>query len=79
MHWQHERCFGHATDLSETAVKAEKDMKQFNKKTVVVVFFFFSDPKQSQVSKTRLNKENIVSQCQSIIRYLITVDKCSLM
>lgn len=77
MDWQHERYFGHAKDMVETAVEAEKAMKQFNTKPVVVGFF--SDAIRSQVSKTKLNKENIVSQCQSIIRYLIFVDKCSLM
>lgn len=77
MHWQHKRYFGLAKDMAETAVKAEKAMKNLTKKTVV--FWFFSDEIQSQVSKLKVNKENIVSQCQSIIRYLIFLDKCSLM
>lgn len=51
MHWQHKRYFGLAKDMAETAVKAEKAMKNLTKKKLSFVFFQMKYKAKFQNSK----------------------------
>lgn len=59
MHWQHKRYFGHAKDMAETAVKAEKAMKKFNKKNSCCLLVFFQMKYKAKFQNPKLTKKTL--------------------